>query len=97
MIGDPLVGRLAGLRRVDDLPRARSSVATCKPKWSIAGARRIRIAGQEVHELRERAGVQDQRVAGLAGVVALGPAEHVAVEVEELGATVVVEQRRIHR
>ena len=69
-------------------------VATCKPKWSIAGAREVRIAGQQIHELAERAGVEDQRVADLAGVVAFGPAEHVAVEVEQLGAAAVVEQRR---
>ena len=52
--------------------------------------------GSRYTNCAERAGVEDQRVAGLAGVVAFGPAEHVAVEVEHVGAARVVEQRGIH-
>src|SRR5262249_22009798 len=52
---------------------------------------------KQVDELAERARVHDQRVARLAGVVALGPPEHVAIEVEQPCAALVVEQRGIHR
>ena len=56
-------------------------------------ARRRSVAREQVDELAELAGVEDERVPALAGVVALGPAEDVAVEVEDLGAARVVEQR----
>ena len=54
------------------------------------------IGGQQVDELAERTGVEDERVALLAGVVALGPAEHLAVEGEHVGAAALVEHRGIH-
>ena len=55
------------------------------------------LGRQEEDELPELAGVEDERVPALAGVVALGPAEDVAVEVEDLGAAGVVERGGIHR
>ena len=51
------------------------------------------LAREQVHELAEGARVHDERVAVLAGVVAFAPAEHVAVEREQLGASCLVEQR----
>ena len=57
-------------------------------------SRRRPLRRQEEDELAELARVEDERVPALAGVVALGPAEHVAVEVEDLGAAGVVERRR---
>ena len=54
------------------------------------------LGRQEEDELPELARVEDERVPALAGVVTLGPAEDVAVEVEDLGAADVVERGRIH-
>ena len=85
MTRDAFVVRLPGLRLVDDrlqLLERRDLQAEVVERGRV----QVRVAGQQVDELAERAGVEDQRVAGLAGVVAFGPAEHVAVEVEQLGA-----------
>jgi hypothetical protein len=93
---DPVVARLASLRPIHDRLELRdrrdlqAEVVHCRRP-------QVRITGQEVYELRERSRVEDQRIAGLPGVVAFGPAEHVTVEVEELGAAVVVEERGVHR
>src|SRR6185436_16192355 len=42
------------------------------------------------------AGIEDERIPRLHAVVALGPAEDLAVEVEDLGPAGVVQQRPIH-
>ena len=56
----------------------------------------VGIAGEQVDELGERAGVQDQRVARLAGVVGLGPAEDLPVEIEDVLPALVVEDGAVH-
>src|SRR5262249_30747350 len=61
------------------------------------GGRTRALSRREIDELADLAGVHDERVPALAGVVALGPAEHVTVEIEDVLAAGVVEQRGVDR
>ncbi len=75
------------MRTEEELTSAQAALAALERRRDQRG-----VGGEQVHELAERAGVEDERVAPLAGVVAFGPAEHVAVEVEDLGPAAVVER-----
>ena len=55
-----------------------------------------RIGGEQVYELAERAGVHDQGIERLSGVVAFDPAEDLAEEVEQIRAPAIVENLRVH-